>query len=75
MSDNSFTTPEEDKIIEAAFQEVLDGYLPDLRGKREGLCGEFKSFQRHLYGRKAGCGGSRDLYGMRIKTGQFDDEG
>jgi len=34
MSDNSFTTPEEDRIIEAAFQEVLDGYLASNHRKK-----------------------------------------
>ena len=34
MSNNSFTTPEEDKIIEAAFQDVLDGYLASNHRKK-----------------------------------------
>lgn len=31
---NSFTTPEEDRMIEAAFQEVLDGYLASNHRKK-----------------------------------------
>lgn len=31
---NSFTTPEEDRIIEAAFREVLDGYLASNHRKK-----------------------------------------
>lgn len=34
MSNNSFTTPEEDRIIDAAFQEVLDGYLASNHRKK-----------------------------------------
>lgn len=34
MSTNSFTTPEEDRIIEAAFQDVLDGYLASNHRKK-----------------------------------------
>ena len=31
---NNFTTPEEDRIIEAAFQEVRDGYLKSNHRKK-----------------------------------------
>ncbi|MCM1449285.1 MAG: RelA/SpoT family protein [Clostridiales bacterium] len=34
MSDKSFTTPEEDRIIEAAFQDLLDGYLASNHRKK-----------------------------------------
>ena len=34
MSDKNFTTPEEDRIIDAAFQEVLDGYLASTHRKK-----------------------------------------
>ncbi|MDE6086655.1 MAG: RelA/SpoT family protein [Muribaculaceae bacterium] len=34
MSDKNFTTPEEDRIIDAAFQEVLDGYLASNHRKK-----------------------------------------
>ncbi|MDE6450495.1 MAG: RelA/SpoT family protein [Muribaculaceae bacterium] len=34
MSNSSFTTPEEDRIIDAAFQEVLDGYLASNHRKK-----------------------------------------
>ena len=31
---NNFTTPEEDRIIEEAFREVLDGYLASNHRKK-----------------------------------------
>ncbi len=34
MNNNKFTTPEEDQIIEAAFQDVLDGYLASNHRKK-----------------------------------------
>ena len=34
MSNTKFTTPQEDQIIEAAFQEVLDGYLASNHRKK-----------------------------------------
>ncbi|MDE5978512.1 MAG: RelA/SpoT family protein, partial [Muribaculaceae bacterium] len=46
---NSFTTPEEDRIIEAAFREVLDGYLASNHRKKVEIIERAYRFAREAH--------------------------